>query len=427
MTRRNRIHPTLSRRSLLGASAASVGILGLPFRPGYASPLAASAYKYIFVMNYGGWDPTRVFANEFSNPSVDMERLGDTVTWGDLTYVTHEDRPSVDEFMATFYERTMFVNGLLVPSIAHENCLKISMTGTTADGKSDWPAILAAERMEDFSLPHVVVGGPSYPGPLAGVSTRTGSSGQLEGLLSGEILEESDVSVALPESELQDIMERYMDARVAAASRSAQFAAEIELTESYANALSQANELKGLLHLADWAGGSTLSDQLRLAVDLLALGVSRCATVSFTPGWDTHTANDTDQSNHFEALFIELLDLQRSLEATPGETAESLADETVVVVMSEMGRTPQHNEDKGKDHWPYTCMMVCGPGIQGGRVIGGFDGLYYGQKVDPDTAEQSDDGIDITAGSMGATLLQLADIDPAQFLPGVAPIPGMLK
>jgi len=427
MSRRVLIPNLLSRRSLLGASAASVGILGLPFRPGYASPLAASAYKYIFVMNYGGWDPTRVFANEFSNPSVDMERLADSVTLGDLTYVSHEDRPSVDEFMHAFYERTMFVNGVLVPSVAHENCLKISMTGSTADGRSDWPAILASNQMSSFSLPHVVVGGPSYPGPLAGVSTRTGSSGQFEGLLSGEILEESDLPISLPASDLQEIMAHYMDKRVAAASMSARFAAEAALTESYANALSQANELKGLLHLADWSGGSALSDQLRLAVDLISMGVSRCATVSFTPGWDTHTANDTDQSNNFEELFIELLDLQRSLEATPGEVADSLADETVVVVMSEMGRTPQHNDEKGKDHWPYTCMMICGPGIQGGRVIGGFDGLYYGQKIDLATAEPSDDGVDITAASVGATLLQLADIDPAEFLTGIDPITGMLK
>jgi len=104
-----------------------------------------------------------------------------------------------------------------------------------------------------------------------------------------------------------------------------------------------------------------------------------------------------------------------------------LADETVVVVISEMGRTPNLNEEDGKDHWPFTSALIVGPGIDGGRTAGGFDENFYGKLIDPDTGEVSQDGIDLSAGSFGATLLALAGIDYEEYLPGYQAITGLLS
>lgn len=51
-----------------------------------------------------------------------------------------------------------------------------------------------------------------------------------------------------------------------------------------------------------------------------------------------------------------------------------LLDETLVVVMSEMGRTPRVNGNAGRDHWTY-CYSVffAGAGIRGGTVYGSSD------------------------------------------------------
>jgi uncharacterized protein (DUF1501 family) len=52
----------------------------------------------------------------------------------------------------------------------------------------------------------------------------------------------------------------------------------------------------------------------------------------------------------------------------------NLLDETLVVVMSEMGRTPKINGNGGRDHWTYCySVMLAGAGIRGGTVYGASD------------------------------------------------------
>jgi uncharacterized protein (DUF1501 family) len=142
-------------------------------------------------------------------------------------------------------------------------------------------------------------------------------------------------------------------------------------------------------------------------------------------GWDTRVQNDLYQSMNWEGLFSGLLELQRRLAAVPGDNGGTLADETVVVVLSEMGRTPQLNANDGKDHWPYTSMLMTGPAIGGNRVIGGYDALYYGLNIDPATAELDDDGVALSSSAVGASLLTLCGIDPAEYLSGTSAIPGL--
>src|SRR5205807_9099449 len=52
----------------------------------------------------------------------------------------------------------------------------------------------------------------------------------------------------------------------------------------------------------------------------------------------------------------------------------NLLDETLIVVMSEMGRTPKINANGGRDHWTYCySVMLAGAGIKGGTVHGASD------------------------------------------------------
>jgi len=419
------------RRAFLGAGS---GLLGAAALGGLPRALAAHAggdapgRKFIFVVNYGGWDPTRVFNPAFQNASVDMERDAEPVTLGGLTFVDHQDRPSVRGFFEDHHERSLFVNGILVPSVAHENCLHLIMTGTTSSVASDWPALVAAHGPgdADFPLPGVVVSGPSFPGGLGGVVTRTGSSSQLEGLLSGEIITQSDVQTGRPDARAEAIMDDYMRRRAAAAADYALDGRARTLKAAYDNSLSRARSLKDLLHVVDFSSGTSLGEQIRLATDLLSRGVTRVATIASSYAWDSHVDNDATQSTNFEGLFSDLRDLMAQLHASPGQWSQSLADETVVVVISEMGRTPALNPSDGKDHWPYTSALVVGPGVTGSRTIGATDEFYYGERIDPATGELDDDGRDLSSDMFGATLLALAGIDPTPHLPGVTPIEGAL-
>jgi uncharacterized protein (DUF1501 family) len=91
-----------------------------------------------------------------------------------------------------------------------------------------------------------------------------------------------------------------------------------------------------------------------------------------------------------------------------------LIDEVTVVVVSEMGRHPALNNTGGKDHWTFTSAMILGAGVRGGRVIGEMDENFQGKHVDLASGEVSDGGTGLLPGHLGATLLQMAGIDPAE-------------
>ena len=417
-----------SRRHFLGSSAAVLASMGLPLQQAMATS-PGSAKKFLFVVNYGGWDPTQVFSAEFENPNVDMPVGAEPMTIGNMTLVDHEERRSVREFFQAHHEKSLVVKGLLVPSVAHQNCMRLMLTGTTATGTSDWPAILASDQASNYPLPHIVLAGPSYPGSLGGVVSRTGSSGQLEALLDGSIAQWSDTSVGGPSLLAEDIMDAYLNRRAKAVAFAAQSQREQEFSENFRLSHERTQSLKGLLGVTDFGSGTSFNNQARLAVDTLALGISRCATISFSgSGWDTHGNNDSTQSSNFAELFNGLQDLMVRLATTSGPDGKPLDEDTVVVVLSEMGRTPQLNEEDGKDHWPFTACLVVGNGISGNRVVGAYDTYYYGELIDFATGDvDRKTGSNLTSANFGATLLNLADIDHNEHMPGIASIPGLLS
>ncbi|NUO51147.1 MAG: DUF1501 domain-containing protein [Polyangiaceae bacterium] len=142
--------------------------------------------------------------------------------------------------------------------------------------------------------------------------------------------------------------------------------------------------------------------------------------------WDSHSDNVAQQAPLFNSLFGDLATILDQLAATPGPDGMPLSDTTVMVVLSEMGRTPAFNDYAGRDHWPFTSAMIIGPGITGNRTIGAYTPNYLGVGVDPNTGELDHARTGVSAETFGATLLALGDVDPAQFLPGVEPIAAVL-
>jgi uncharacterized protein (DUF1501 family) len=153
--------------------------------------------------------------------------------------------------------------------------------------------------------------------------------------------------------------------------------------------------------------------------------VSYKAYMDVFNGWDTHTENWL-QGYHFTELFEAVhawLDSAVGMEGTGGG---SLAEELTIVVLSEMGRFPLLNQVGGKDHWTYTSAMLIGSGIQGGQAVGEYDADCRGGKIDLVTGQPDEQGISLVGAHLGATVLQLADIDPAEHLVGFEPISAIL-
>jgi arylsulfatase A-like enzyme len=84
--------------------------------------------------------------------------------------------------------------------------------------------------------------------------------------------------------------------------------------------------------------------------------------------WDTHAANFTWLRGALPSLDLTYSALMEDLED------RGLLKSTLVVLMSDMGRTPQVNGAAGRDHWSFCYSVVfAGAGIRGGTVCGASD------------------------------------------------------
>jgi uncharacterized protein (DUF1501 family) len=99
-----------------------------------------------------------------------------------------------------------------------------------------------------------------------------------------------------------------------------------------------------------------------------------------------------------------------------------LFDNTVVFVLSEMGRTPKLNQSAGKDHWPVTSALVFGAGVAGGRVIGATDNQLGAQSMNLTTGAVDASGKQLQTGNLVAGVLALAGVDPSSYFPSVEPL-----
>jgi uncharacterized protein (DUF1501 family) len=87
-------------------------------------------------------------------------------------------------------------------------------------------------------------------------------------------------------------------------------------------------------------------------------------------GWDTHINQGTGKgqlANHLNPLAKGLADLVQDL--------DSLFKDTVIVVMSEFGRTARENGNGGTDHGHGNVMWLLGGDVNGGKVCGKWLGL----------------------------------------------------
>lgn len=124
--------------------------------------------------------------------------------------------------------------------------------------------------------------------------------------------------------------------------------------------------------LRDKYGRDRFGQGCLLARRLVEHGV-RFVEVTFG-SWDTHNANFTRVPELSEELDAAMSALLRDLET------RGLLNETLVVLATEFGRTPEINQNDGRDHHPagFTCVLA-GGGIRGGQVHGATDDI--GDKV----------------------------------------------
>lgn len=401
---------------MLTGLAAGAGGLMLP-RRGRASVVSASDRRFLFVQVLGGWDVTRVFAPLFGSEAVSMESAAVETVVGSIPIVDHPERPGVLSYFQTWGDLTAVVNGVYVPSISHHSATRLMLTGVVDAAYADWGSRIAAAHSEEHIIPYLVAGGANFAGPYGVHIGRAGTSGQLPGLATGSLLETSDVPVTLPPVGAQSLVDEYLAAAARRRLGDTDTVSRKSALQSYEIALDRASRLKALADTVDLSTDTSFSGQTALAIRAFTNDLSRCVSIAYPTSdsateWDTHANNDSDQNILFEGLFTDLALLLEELALTPGLVGETMLDETTIVVLSEMGRTPFQNGSGGKDHWPYTSAMFIGAGVRGDRVVGAFDEGQYGLKVDPVSGEVDEGGSAVGNDVLGATILTLAGLDP---------------
>ncbi len=147
------------------------------------------------------------------------------------------------------------------------------------------------------------------------------------------------------------------------------------------------------------------------AIRLAAIGLG---------GWDTHV----NQGNHKGQLAERLRPLGEGLAALARGSGDAWRD-TVVVVLSEFGRTVRENGNGGTDHGHGNVIWVLGGAVSGRRVYGDWPGLTAAQLY-----QQRDLSITTDFRTALAAILErhmrLGDRQLEAVLPGAPPAPSEL-
>jgi uncharacterized protein (DUF1501 family) len=413
----------MRRRDLLSLLP-GLGLAGLLPRVARGAG-ATPEHKFLFVLAAGGWDTTAVFTPALDNPHVDTEPEAAVAQIGDLAFVDHPARPAVHGFFSRWGDQTCILNGLEVRSVTHEACERILLTGSPGSGGDDWPSLLAARSVQTLALPHLVVYGPAITSSYTNRVVRVGDNGQLLDLLDGSALSRSGLDPSALPGSADALVDAALAARVAEHANQ-RTASAARFGADYAQALRDLTALEGQAGSLDLASegtgcGRDVANDAAVVFDAMEQGLTRCGMVEDAgwcdEGWDTHTGN-AQQSVNFELLFGYLDRALQDLQGRVSPSGGALADEVTLVVLSEMGRHPVLNSAAGRDHWTFTSAMLVGAGVRGGQVIGAMDDDFLGRSVDLATGEVTDSGVGLVPGHLGATLLTLGGVDPAEVLAG---------
>lgn len=417
----------ITRRGMLLGSAAMMGLGAGLFcvRRQAQAGSDQPARRLIIVMAEGGWDPTAVLDPKPGLATVDA-LPGDVQEIGGLPVYLDGTRPAVTAFFNAHAARCTIVNGIQVQSLNHPDCAKRLLTGTSSDTNGDMGAITAHALGRELAAPYLVLGQTSFSGPYASISARAGTANQLGTLLSADraypVGSPADFTPRLP---LDASEEQLIRAHVLARAEQrlearGQLGHNQRRLQDFIDSLDRGDTLAATADFGDFGYTGDLVFQGQLAATALEQGLSFAAQIQLG-SFDTHDDN-LQQIPRNEQFYAGLQALIDDLTVRPGMTAGSkMIDDTVVLVVSEMGRTPKLNDTGGKDHWPVTSAMLIGGGLPGGRVLGGTDDSLYGRRVSLDSGALDDEGVQIQYGNFAAGVLEAVGVDTETYLPDAEP------
>ena len=345
------------------------------------------------------------------------------------------DAADTNGAVVRYFERhrdvTAIVRGITVESIAHEGCTRRILTGTPSSAAPDMGAICAATGGSEFPLPYMILGASAFIGQYAAQSGRVGSSNQLVTLLQPN----RSVSPSRGRGEWSRTDWRRiqchgppLERRLARLrNRRGRFGQNGVRLDDFLSSMRTRNRLTDFGGAFGGVGSSIeFTQQIDVAMDMLQQGVVWSVALDTGLSWDSHTTAFAEQTANNIAFFDGLSHLVEQLKARNGLRGGRLIDETAVVVVSEMGRTPMLNEDAGKDHWQVTCALTIGSDVNSNTYgkstdTGEPNGVLKSEAIDFETGQPNGAGRHLESADFVAGVLDWAGCDAASHLPNAIP------
>lgn len=368
---------------------------------------------YIFVSASGGWDPVHLCDPKGSSNLESPDRLsnyapGDILTAGNIHYAPFGNNK---DFFDKHYNKLTVINGIDTKTNGHASGQRTIFSGQLNEGYPCLAALIAGHFDPARAMSFLSFGGYDLTGGVVS-RTRSGNVNALSRIAYPDRQDPNNADSSFMPKGTQDLI------AAARAARDQDLKGTLSLPSAQASfntlftARQGANQLRLLQDFLPEldSSGNALYRQAQLTIAAYKAGLCVSANLA-VGGFDTHNDHDNRHANAMTRLLSGVDFILQEAER------QGVADKVVVVVGSDFGRTPKYNNNRGKDHWSITSMMIAGAGITGNRVIGTTDEGHRPITVDPKTlAPNASGGIRIEPKHIHRALRTFAGLDDSELL-----------
>ena len=408
----------MDRRQFLKLSAgAGLGValpLGLPEGVrAQGEPAPYDGPFYVVFNASGGWDTTYLMDPKGVGGINRLYKDGDIRTEGRIPFAPNAAQVkagmSNEDFFRKYGKELLVVNGLDYSVNNHDPCSRYMATGKLDSlAYPTFAAMIAACRGTHHPLAFLTFGNYSSTGNLVPMA-------RIPYLQSLNLVANADSVSGVAQHPYHDgfVVDRI---EKALKERSESRANEcrlprVERAESmlYAAQVNSKALQRVTPHIPKTPSKERLNQQADIVLASMKAGI--CVSANLTIGqFDSHNNNDADQMKLIPEFLAGIDYLLRRAEEL------QLREKLVVVIQSEMGRTPNYNNGNGKDHWSIGSAMFLGKGIAGDRVIGATDEKQFLVPVDAKTLKiDKEKGIRMRPEHLHQALRELAGIQDHAF------------
>jgi hypothetical protein len=390
-------------------------------RLGYAQQAGATGLEpytgklFLFVNAGGGWDPTMI-CDPKGNPVNRQFEASAIASAGNIRYApityTAEGGYTNRQFFEKFSPRLLVLNGVDMQTNNHDGGNRFTWSGHLEDGYPPLAGLIAAALAPGRPLGFLSNGGYENTQGVVPL-TRVNDLGTIGRIAFPNRVDPNNAMSNYHSADTAARIARVQQERLRAQQGRQSLYTFDQSMRQLASTRDGGNLLERLLMFlptdAQLRGvNNSIARQGYVALASYQAGLTAAANLD-VGGFDTHNDHDTNQGNALARLL-------RGVEMVMDRADElMLRDKIVVVIGSDFGRPPFYNDQRGKDHWSTTSIMMMGAGIEGNRVVGATtdgDGAtaFRARGLDHATLQVSDSAKKLTPKAIHAALRQFAGI-----------------